>query len=242
MGDTSIIARRLSDRYIQFGWAGNGGYYATVGACLMEFYNTPEMVEYLFSLGQLRHLWLPHSEKSDFWYRTIPDGMPHWVADSEDGMFCRLIADFFYFFDADNRWYYVCHGTPKIKIPLSLVAENLDEKGDEFTFTWQVRLAVTRQLLAVCRDDPAFREKLQDTQYTPERINALADELAQTPWTPPWETPLDHLWKHHRPLLNCFDDWALAQPDETGKNIGKIITRPRGDAHIETIFWPEAGG
>jgi len=31
MGDISIIARRLSDRYVQYGWSGNGGYFKTVG-------------------------------------------------------------------------------------------------------------------------------------------------------------------------------------------------------------------
>lgn len=27
MGDVSIIARRLTDGHVQYGWSGNGGYY-----------------------------------------------------------------------------------------------------------------------------------------------------------------------------------------------------------------------
>ena len=47
MGDVSIIARRLSDKYVQYGWCGNGGVFSSVGTRLWEDYNTPEMVEYL---------------------------------------------------------------------------------------------------------------------------------------------------------------------------------------------------
>lgn len=30
MGDVSIIARRLEDGHVQYGWSGNGGYYKVV--------------------------------------------------------------------------------------------------------------------------------------------------------------------------------------------------------------------
>lgn len=67
MGDISIIARRLSDKHVQYGWSGNGGYFSTVEVRLLAWYDTPEMVEYLFGLGQLRHLWEPHSEARNTW-------------------------------------------------------------------------------------------------------------------------------------------------------------------------------
>ena len=69
MGDVSIIARRLSDKYVQYGWCGNGGVFSSVGTRLWEDYNTPEMVEYLFSLGQLRSLWSPGSENSSYLFK-----------------------------------------------------------------------------------------------------------------------------------------------------------------------------
>ena len=31
MGDVSIIARRLADGHVQYGWSGNGGYFSMVG-------------------------------------------------------------------------------------------------------------------------------------------------------------------------------------------------------------------
>ena len=36
MGDISIIARRLGDGHVQYGWSGNGGYYSMVGARLLS--------------------------------------------------------------------------------------------------------------------------------------------------------------------------------------------------------------
>lgn len=52
MGDVSIIARRLEDGHVQYGWSGNGGYYKVVGVRLLLWYLEPEDVEYLFGLGQ----------------------------------------------------------------------------------------------------------------------------------------------------------------------------------------------
>ena len=50
MGDISIIARRLSDGHVQYGWSGNGGYFRNTGARLLTWYQDPEDVEYLFEL------------------------------------------------------------------------------------------------------------------------------------------------------------------------------------------------
>ena len=52
MGDVSIIARRLEDGHVQYGWSGNDGYYKVVGVRLLLWYLEPEDVEYLFGLGQ----------------------------------------------------------------------------------------------------------------------------------------------------------------------------------------------
>lgn len=35
MGDISIIARRLKDGHVQYGWSGNGGYFKMVGIRLL---------------------------------------------------------------------------------------------------------------------------------------------------------------------------------------------------------------
>lgn len=45
MGESSIIARRLPDGHVQFGWSGEGGNFQHVGRKLLDWYNTPDMVE-----------------------------------------------------------------------------------------------------------------------------------------------------------------------------------------------------
>lgn len=74
MGDISVIARRLSDKYVQYGWCGNGGYLRTVGARLLAWYDTPDMVEYLFGLGQLQHLMEAAQRDVRVWYFSDRSG------------------------------------------------------------------------------------------------------------------------------------------------------------------------
>jgi len=37
MGDISIIARRLPDKGIEYGWSGNGGYFKNVGISALTY-------------------------------------------------------------------------------------------------------------------------------------------------------------------------------------------------------------
>lgn len=54
MADISIIARRLKNGNVEYGWSGNGGYYSSVGIRLLAWYDNPADVDYLFGLGQTR--------------------------------------------------------------------------------------------------------------------------------------------------------------------------------------------
>lgn len=90
MRGISMIARRLNDGYVQYGWCGNDGRCAVVGARLLSWYNTPDMVEYLFGLGQLKKLEAPESEHTQKPMRTIPAGVPHYIRneDFKEKRFC----------------------------------------------------------------------------------------------------------------------------------------------------------
>ncbi|MBO4830620.1 MAG: hypothetical protein J5534_14565 [Fibrobacter sp.] len=52
MGTHAVIARRVSPDVIQFGSVINDGYLEYVGFVLQMYYDAPEKVEKLFSLGQ----------------------------------------------------------------------------------------------------------------------------------------------------------------------------------------------
>ncbi len=95
MGDISIIARRLPDannNYVQYGWSGNGGYFKNTGMRLMRFYQSPELVDYLFSLGEIKLIGAPHSEKGGYelWLTNEPTGTPHSLGKSETEIFSKM--------------------------------------------------------------------------------------------------------------------------------------------------------
>lgn len=228
MGNVSIIARRLSDKYVQYGWSGNGGYFKTVGARLLTWYDSPDMVEYLFGLGQLRHLWKPHSEENEsVAIRTVQDGLPHWADSSEQWIFSKIaFVDHGYFYDTDQTWYYVVPGPFRIKMPLTLVMENLDDSDFEFAFLEQADHQVLDEIFSERHAD-----HLEHCGLSREELHRLHETLAGE------DDPLYRLREGHKSIFNCFDDWVVIRPDESGRKIGELILRPKTEQHTETIFW-----
>lgn len=233
MGDTSIIARRLSAEYVQYGWGGNGGVYFPMGKILLENYEDPNTAEYLFALGQLAHIWIPHSEETGSVIANRPTGQPHWVGRSEREIFSQTVfTDVGYFYDTDHIWYYVVPGPFRLKLPLSLVARNLDENHREFDFLSRVEMAVLDQVVKMCRTDPAIGERLATRGLSPTVMDdSVLEDLKKERW------PMDAFWKNYRGVFNCFDDWVLVKADKSGKHVGKIILKPKEETHIETIYW-----
>lgn len=108
MGDVSLIARRKAAKSVEFGWSGNGGYFTMLGDVLLTYYQSPKMVNYLFSLGQFSLLREPLSEWETGIWRTRPTGEPHWQGMSELEIYEHLLfVDCVYFYDLDGQWYYV---------------------------------------------------------------------------------------------------------------------------------------
>ena len=228
MGDVSIIARRLSDKYVQYGWSGNGVSFRSVGAKLLTWYDTPEMVEYLFGLGQLRQLGEPYSEEhtSDI-FRTERNGTPHWVGSSEQQIFSKIaFVDYGYFYDADQIWYYVTTGPFRLKLPLTLIGVNLDSRSFEFSFLRQVESLVLEEIF-----NERHAERLERGGHGRVEFQKIWEDLIKEDY------PLYQLCDRHRSIFDCFDDWVLIRPDESGTNIGEIILRPKEEPHMETIYW-----
>ncbi|MBE6909223.1 MAG: hypothetical protein E7474_06590 [Ruminococcaceae bacterium] len=233
MGDTSIIARRLSDKYVQYGWSGNGGYYECVGACLLEDYQTPEMVEYLFALGQLHQLNKPYSELTTKFFKNEPTGEPHWVDPSERWIFSKIMfIDYGYFYDSDGKWYYVIPGPFRIKMPLELIGNNLDNKGYEFSYRHTVQEQLLKHIFEdVYPNDEAFRKALAEAEYTEQKIRETYEELAQS------EHPIYDLFESHKSIFEYFDDWVLCRTDAEYTKITEFVMKPHTETHIETINW-----
>lgn len=104
MGDVSVIARRLRDGHVQYGWSGNGGYYKMLGNRLLRWYNNKDEdnIEYLFGLGELRLLGKPGSERGGaLWLETHDlTHTPHNLGMSEREIFSKIaFVDYGYFDD-----------------------------------------------------------------------------------------------------------------------------------------------
>ncbi len=233
MGDISIIARRLTDGHVQYGWSGNGGYFRNVGLRLLAWYDNPEKVEYLFGLGELRLIGKPGSENGgSAWYLTNePTGRPHTLGRTEREIFSQIaFIDYGYFYDIDHQWYYVEPGPFRIKLPLAHIYYATNE-GEEFEFDYlqKVKKEIAQYMLgAYLAEDAVFAELLKDKKINPEEL--LAELLGE-------DYPLYHLFDYHREVFAYFDDWILAVTEENDKKIARYILKPKTEKHIETIEW-----
>lgn len=233
MGDVSVIGRRLGPKHVQYGWSGNGGYFSNVGARLLEWYDDPACMDYLFGLGQLRLIGKPGSEKGgESWFYTHGrTGEPHWVDPSERWIFSKILfIDYGYFYDSDNTWYYVDSGPFRIKIPLRYYANHLDERGYEF----DERNRVTKQVL-----EYFLREYVPKDTELSEIIDSYKkprDEIIKQ--VTEAEFPDHELYDHYRRLYEAMDDWVVVKTDEKYENITRIIMkRDQGENRLETIDW-----
>lgn len=237
MGDISIIARRLSDGHVQYGWSGNGGYFKARGQMLLDYYTDPEVVEYLFGLGQLRSLWEPGSENiSGRVFKTVRTGTPHNLGTTEREIFSKIMfIDYGYFYDLDSKWYYIVPGPLRIKMPLALVAHNLDERGYEFKFIDEVVIAVEKHLLGKrYQEDRAYRAYLEDNNITAETMQDLYGLLDGE--MVGWDVLRD-IRSQHRAILQYFEDWILVRADGEDKEIAEIVLQKAETPRIETIYW-----
>lgn len=233
MGDISIIARRLEDGHIQYGWSGNGGYFKVVGARLLLWYQNPEDVEYLFGLGQTRLIGKKGSEHGGYnWFDTHDlTGEAFWLGSTERIIFSKIaFVDYGYFYDLDHKWYYIVPGPFRIKMPLELIRQNLNKSGEEFDFLRKVRDKILRYILGdYVENDSEFTEYMKKEGYDLEDVikNISIDGLLSTL----------EFYNKYRKIYNYFDDWILIKTNADNTEIADIILRKKGKEHIETYKW-----
>ena len=245
MGDVSIIARRLTDGHVQFGWSGNGGYFWTVGAFLLADYNSPEMVEYLFGLGQLSRIWHPQSELSSDEFRTEPTGQPHYLTDNEDKIFRQIhFVDYAYFYD--QNWYYIHPDVFLPKIRLEAVWRYMEQKGGQFENGFN-RIVLGRIIKEIFGNwywnDQEFQKLAQGCGFDNAAASKMVADLNKC--LNPEEDDEDEdafpdliygFAREHGRIVSYFDSWVVVETDED-MEISKILMRKREEKHLETNQW-----
>lgn len=233
MGDVSIIARRLEDGHVQYGWSGNGGYFSSVGLRLLLWYQKLEDVEYLFELGQTALIGKKGSEQGGFkWFETHDlTGEPFWLGTTERTIFSKIVfIDYGYFYDLDHQWYYIIPGPFRIKIPLELIENHLDETGYEFDYRREIENEVVSYILTeYIQQDDNFRKYLEQEKYCLENvIEDVKDE---------GRLSVMKLYDNYRKIFNYFDDWILIITDDEDKKITDIVVKKKEEVHVETCEW-----
>lgn len=233
MGDVSIIARRLSDGHVQYGWSGNGGYYINTGARLLEWYQAPEDVEYLFELGQTRLIGQVGSERGGYIkYETHQlTGEGFWLGRTERMIFSKIaFVDYGYFYDLDHKWYYIVPGPFRIKFPLELIANKTDEKGYEFDYLQKVEVKIANYIFNEYKEkDSEFKNYLEEKGHDSKKI---LGEICQEK-----NNALYELFDRYWDIYKYFDDWILIRANSDYTEIEEIIMHKKKDIHIETNMW-----
>ncbi|MGN0247259.1 MAG: hypothetical protein ACI4DK_15010 [Lachnospiraceae bacterium] len=233
MGDVSIIARRLPEGYVQYGWSGNGGYFCNTGGRLLDWYQNPKDVEYLFKLGQTSLIGRVGSENGGYgWYETHRlTGEAFWLAKTERKIFSKIaFVDYGYFYDLDNRWYYIIPGPFRVKIPLEMIANNTDDRGYEFDYLNKIQARIARFIFNEYKEtDSLFNNFLKEKGYDAEKI---LNEIIQN-----GNDALYELFDRYRAIHNYFDDWILIKANSDCTKIKDIIIHKKNDIHIETYLW-----
>lgn len=233
MGDVSIIARRLTDGHVQYGWSGNGGYYKMVGARLLAWYQQSEDVEYLFELGQTRLIGQIGSEEGGFSmfesHSLVNEAF--WLGSTERIIFSRIVfIDYGYFYDLDNKWYYIVPGPFRIKMPLELIDNNLDDRGYEFDYLEEIEEKILDYIFNdYINEHKEFEKFLSENQYEAKEVyRVLTGE----------NKPLLYgLYDKYRKIYEYFDDWILIKTDAECTRITEIIMKKKSDTHVETNLW-----
>ena len=233
MGDISIIARRLKDGHVQYGWSGNGGYFSMVGIRLLLWYQEPDDVEYLFELGQTSLIGKKGSEKGGFhrFESHCLTGEPFWLGRTERLIFSKIVfIDYGYFYDLDNKWYYIIPGPFRIKIPLELIERNLNDRGYEFDYLRKMEDKILRYILnEYPKLHPEFAEHIEKEGYSAAKI---AESINNDGLLSVME-----LYDKYRKVFDYFDDWILVKANSDYTEIKDIVVRKRSDHHIETCNW-----
>ena len=235
MGDISIIARRLKDGHVQYGWSGNGGYFTSVGVRLLLWYQKPEDVEYLFELGQTRLIGKKGSEKGGFGIFESHDltGEAFWLGRTERVIFSRIMfIDYGYFYDLDHKWYYIIPGPFRIKMPLELIENHLNEENYEFEYLEEIEDKIIKYILNEYREShPDFMKYVEkEGYYVPE---VMKDEDIKREG----RISVMRFYDKYRKIFKYFDDWILIKTNNDDTEITDIVVKKKSDDHIETCEW-----
>lgn len=242
MGDIGIIARRLTDGRVQYGWSGNGCCLNSAGVILQLCYDTPEKIESLFSLGQLRLLAYPGSENGTDWFKNTPSGRPHWFGTSERDVFSKIaFIDYTYFYEtSEGKWYFLDSESGfVVKVPLKWCVEYMEKylcgkaRYNQGPLLAHIQHIIISSLLHKYGEDPSFTSWCTGRGIKASDVNGFDTIMRnRTQNSSDCRCAMADVIRNNRyeDMVNYFDPWAVLDPESES-----AILFPKTETHIETI-------
>ena len=158
-------------------------------------------------------------------------GEPFWLGRTERSIFSKIaFVEYGYFYDLDHKWYYIIPGPFKIKMPLELIGQHLDESGYEFDFSKEVMDRVLKYIFdSYVEEDAAFVKYMEKNGYA---LKTVIKEINVDGMLSVVE-----LYDRYKKIYDYFDDWILIKANVDNTEIEDIIVKKRKKKHIETCKW-----
>ena len=148
---------------------------------------------------------------------------------TEKEIFSKIaFVDYGYFYDTDNAWYYIHPGPFRVKYPLKLIANNLDNTRQEYEFLKQTDNEILNYIFEQYpTEDREFAKLLDDEEEKSVYfIKAIQEKKGST----------FKLYDECRKIFSYFDDWVVVKSKDNIHCDG-FIMKKGAENHIETIEW-----
>ena len=146
------------------------------------------------------------------------------------GIWKVVEIDYGYFYDLDHKWYYIIPGPFRIKMPLELIDQNVDEQNYEFDFCKKVQDKILRYILGDYREkNSEFAEFLDKEGYC---VADILENISENGLLSVME-----FYHKYRTIFDYFDDWILIKTNEENTEITDIVMKKMSENHIETCEW-----
>ena len=218
-----VIARKLENGIVQYGYDAYGDGCRKIASELLEKYNTPESVEELFSEKGITALGKTDAESQTEYSRRNSLSF----SGSEDGMLGWFV-DSLFFYDSDNVWYFIVagHDRLRIKIPLEYVLLHPDAviSDSEERKILSERL-ISHILGAYHYTDPQFALLL--SEKFPEGVESIRREVRQA------DNPAQWLSYMYPEIIEYFDSPVSAATAKDGTEITGFEIRKKDNKKAE---------
>ena len=128
------------------------------------------------------------------------------------------------------KWYYIIPGPFRIKMPLELIDQNVDEQNYEFDFCKKVQDKILRYILGDYREkNSEFAEFLDKEGYC---VADILENISENGLLSVLE-----FYHKYRKIFDYFDDWILIKTNEEDTEITDIVMKKMSENHVETCEW-----